>query len=384
MDAISHTNADVRAGDAPISLRVDRQDATEEPSVERHAASETPTTRRPIRKILIASAVVLVLAAGGYKAYGVWADGRHYESTDDAFVDGHVSQVAAQVSGRVTAITVEDNQMVVAGQPLLVIDPRDFDVRLKEMRAQRASTAAQIDQIKAQLELQQATIEQSAANVRVADSDALQAKQDFGRYSAILPQATTRQEIDRASASARSTAAKVDAARQGLAAAKAQLAVLRAQLAGSQASLQQADAQVENATLQLSYTHLDAPVAGRVTKRTVEVGNYVNPGQALMSVVSDRVWVTANFKETQLADMAPGQKVDLYIDAYPRHAFAGRVDSFQTGTGSAFSSLPAENATGNYVKVVQRLPVKIVFDDADLSRYRLAPGMSVQPKVRVR
>ena len=121
-----------------------------------------------------------------------------------------------------------------------------------------------------------------------------------------------------------------------------------------------------------------------MTKRTVEVGNYVNPGQALMSVVSDRVWVTANFKETQLADMAPGQKVDLYIDAYPRHAFAGRVDSFQTGTGSAFSSLPAENATGNYVKVVQRLPVKIVFDDADLSRYRLAPGMSVQPKVRVR
>jgi membrane fusion protein (multidrug efflux system) len=384
MDAISRTNADVRASDAPISLRVDRQDATEEPSVERHAASKTPTTRRPVCKILIASAVVLVLAAGGYKAYGVWADGRHYESTDDAFVDGHVSQVAAQVSGRVTAITVEDNQMVVAGQPLLVIDPRDFDVRLKEMRAQRASTAAQIDQIKAQLELQQATIEQSAANVRVADSDALQAKQDFGRYSAILPQATTRQEIDRASASARSTAAKVDAARQGLAAAKAQLAVLRAQLAGSQASLQQADAQVENATLQLSYTHLDAPVAGRVTKRTVEVGNYVNPGQALMSVVSDRVWVTANFKETQLADMAPGQKVDLYIDAYPRHAFAGRVDSFQTGTGSAFSSLPAENATGNYVKVVQRLPVKIVFDDADLSRYRLAPGMSVQPKVRVR
>ena len=261
MDAISRTNADVRASDAPISLRVDRQDATEEPSVERHAASKTPTTRRPICKILIASAVVLVLAAGGYKAYGVWADGRHYESTDDAFVDGHVSQVAAQVSGRVTAITVEDNQMVVAGQPLLVIDPRDFDVRLKEMRAQRASTAAQIDQIKAQLELQQATIEQSAANVRVADSDALQAKQDFGRYSAILPQATTRQEIDRASASARSTAAKVDAARQGLAAAKAQLAVLRAQLAGSQASLQQADAQVENATLQLSYTHLDAPVA---------------------------------------------------------------------------------------------------------------------------
>ena len=381
MDAISGTSPDSRE----LSPSHGDGNGSADQAREVEGTREVTTgRRRPLRRILIALVVVPLIAFGGVEAYRAWADSRHFETTDDAFVDGHVSQVASQVAGRVNAILVEDNQEVAIRQGLIAIDARDYDVRLKQARAQRANAAAQVDQIKAQLELQGATIEQAAANVRAADADAMQAKQDFGRYSSILPAATTRQEIDRASGSAKSTAAKADGARQSLAAAKAQLAVLRAQIVGAEASVQQADTQVENAELQLSYTRVLAPVAGRATKRTVEVGNYVNPGQALMSVVPDRVWVTANFKETQLGDMAIGQKVDLYIDAYPKHAFVGHVDSFQTGTGSAFSSLPAENATGNYVKVVQRLPVKIVLDDVDLTHYRLAPGMSVQPKVRVR
>ena len=150
------------------------------------------------------------------------------------------------------------------------------------------------------------------------------------------------------------------------------------------ASVKQADVTVENAELQLSYTQVQAPADGQVTRRTVELGNYVNPGQSLLAVVPKRMWVTANFKETQLALMQPGQFVRVRVDACPDLDINARVDSFQAGSGSVFSSLPAENATGNYVKVVQRVPVRINFEEQDLSRCRMAPGMSVSPRVTVR
>ncbi len=183
----------------------------------------------------------------------------------------------------------------------------------------------------------------------------------------------------------RSAAARLDASKQAVEAAKAQVEAQKAQIAAAAANLQAADATIENAELQLGYTTVHAPDTGRVTRRTVEVGNYVNPGQSLLAVIPDRFWVTANFKETQLADMHPGQPVRVRVDACPGVDLPAHVDSFQTGTGAVFSSLPAENATGNYVKVVQRVPVKIVFDQKpDLGRCNLSLGLSVSPRVTVR
>ena len=212
----------------------------------------------------------------------------------------------------------------------------------------------------------------------------LQAKQDYDRYPAIAAGAVSRQQIEAATATFHSAQAKLDSSRQMVGGAQAQVRAAQAQVPAAQASLQQAAANTQAAELQLSYCTIVAPVGGLVTHRTVSAGNYVNPGQALFALVQDDRWVTANFKETQLADIRPGQDVDLAIDAVASITFHGKVDSFQGGTGTAFSVLPAENATGNYVKIVQRLPVKIVFDDARVKDYPLAPGMSVTPSVRVR
>jgi membrane fusion protein (multidrug efflux system) len=194
----------------------------------------------------------------------------------------------------------------------------------------------------------------------------------------------TRQQIDAATAAFHSAQAKLEASRQSVDGARAQVTAAQAQVLAAQASLQQAAANTRAAELQLSYCTIVAPVAGIVTHRSVDAGNYVSPGQPLFALVQDDRWVTANFKETQLASIRPGQVVDLSIDAVPSVTFHGKVDSFQAGTGTVFSTLPAENATGNYVKIVQRLPVKIVFDDKRVKDYPLVPGMSVTPSVRVR
>jgi membrane fusion protein (multidrug efflux system) len=177
--------------------------------------------------------------------------------------------------------------------------------------------------------------------------------------------------------------ARLDADRHAFAAAQAQVAAANAAIDAALASLHQMNVGVAQARLQLSYDTITAPKAGRVTKKTVQLGNYVTPGEALLAVVPDSVYVTANFKETQLGPMRVGQSVEISVDAYPEITFRGRVDSFQNGTGAVFSSLPAENATGNYVKVIQRLPVRIIFDDERARSYRLAPGMSVVPKVNL-
>ena len=312
-----------------------------------------------------------------------WLNARHYESTDDAFIDGHVSQVAPQVGGRITAILVRDNQMVAAGQKLLEIDPRDLEMRLAQATAQRAQSAAQLAQTQATLAVRQTDLGQAEANIRVSEADLSQTQQDLARYRAINPRAITRQQLDNASAAMRSAQARRDANRQAASGMRAQIAVTNAQIAAARAALQVDDANVANARLQLSYATIVAPAPGRITRRTVELGNYVNPGQALLAVVQPGFWVTANFKETQLTDMQPGQKVKLHIDAFGKRDLDGHVDSLQTGTGAVFSALPVENATGNYVKVTQRLPVKILFDE-DVSNLALAPGMSVTPSVKVR
>jgi membrane fusion protein (multidrug efflux system) len=346
-------------------------------------ARSTPK-RGGIKRLLGISCSVLVvlgLIVGGTL---YWLQARHFETTDDAFVDTYTTQMAPRVSGQVTKLLFADNQHVVAGQTLLLIDPSDYQAKLDQARAQQASAEATLTQGQAQIAVQQAAVDQAIANVRVAEADLLQARQDYDRFQTIATGAVSRQQIEAATATFHAAQAKLDASRQTVGGAQAQVHAAQAQVLAAQASVLQARANTRTAELQLSYCAIAAPVSGIVTHRTVSAGNYVNAGQALFALVQDDRWVTANYKETQLADIRPGQDVELAIDAAPGVTFHGKVDSFQAGTGIAFSVLPAENATGNYVKIVQRLPVKIVFDDPRLKDYPLAPGMSVTPSVRVR
>jgi membrane fusion protein (multidrug efflux system) len=347
--------------------------------LDKPALSQPPARHWP--KFLVAAVVVAALIAGGTL---YWLSARHYETTDDAFIDGDISQVSAQIGGRVTKLLVQDNQTVTAGQVLLELDPRDQQMRLDQMAAQRDQAQAQLDQTRANLPVRQAELSQAGANVRVAAAELLQSQRDLGRYTAINPRAISAQLVDSARASATSAQARLDAARQSEAAARAQLEVLKTQVAGAEASLRLAEANLANARLQLSYTRIVAPADGRVARRTVQIGNYVAPGQALLAVVQPACWVTANFKESQLADMHPGQPATIAIDAFGGRTVPARVASLQPGTGSVFSSLPAENATGNYVKIVQRLPVKLAFEGDACAKLGLAPGMSVEPSVKVR
>jgi membrane fusion protein (multidrug efflux system) len=251
-----------------------------------------------------------------------------YESTDNAFIDGHIVPVSAQVEGKVTRVLVEDNQVVKKGELLLEIDPADYQIKRDQARADLLS-----------------------AGILARRTSA-----DLARYEKLAQvNEISQQQLDSARADAES--ARALALRQ-------------------QAALQKAE-------LDLSRTRLTATEEGRVTKKSVEAGAFVRVGQPLLAIVPVRVWVTANFKETQLDRMAPGQPVTLKVDAFPGRRFEGHVDSLQSGTGAAFSILPPENATGNYVKVVQRVPVKIVIDRGD-DDHRLVPGMSVVPSVKIR
>jgi membrane fusion protein, multidrug efflux system len=343
-----------------------------------------PPKRGNLKRVLgigFGATLILAMIGGGI---WYWLSTRDFATTDDAFIDSYTTQVAPQVAGQVTKLLFADNDHVAAGQTLVLIDPRDFQAKLDQARAQQASAEASLSQAEAQVAVQQASIDQAQANVRVAEADMLQARQDYDRYQKIASGAVSRQQIEAATATFHSAEAKLDANRQMVGGAQAQARAAQAQMLAAKASLQQAAANTQTAELQLSYCTILAPVAGIVTHRTVSAGNYVNAGQALFALVQDDRWVTANYKETQLADIRPGQDVDIVVDAVPSITFHGKVDSFQGGTGTAFSVLPAENATGNYVKIVQRLPVKIVFDDPRMKDYKLAPGMSVTPSVRVR
>jgi len=333
------------------------------------------------RRILpfVVVGLLLVLLIGGGVYY--WLSTRDYETTDDAFIDAHTANVSSQVAGQIDKVLFDDNQQVAAGQSLLRIDPRDFQVKLDQANASLGNAEAQLAQARAQLALQQANVDQAQAQVRVGEAELQQAQQDLARQRGIDPRATTRQQVDSATAQARTAQARLDANRHAVTGAQAQAAAAAAQVAAMEAQVRGAQVDVANAQLQLSYTNIVAPVAGRVAKRNVEVGTYATPGQALVAIVPGQVWVTANFKETQLAEMKPGDPVDIRLDAYPDKVFHGKVDSFQTGTGSAFSTLPAENATGNYVKVVQRLPVRIRLLPNQDGLDKVRPGMSVEPTV---
>ena len=232
--------------------------------------------------------------------------------------------------------------------------------------------------------MSEAKVAQAQAAVVAAEAEAQRASDDLKRYESVETRAVSKSAFDLAQAQARSANANLDAARSQSKAAESEVALSRASVETATAAVQQAEAKVHQAELNLSYTKIIAPRDGRITARTVQLGNYVQPGQVMLALVPANVWVTANFKETQLTYMRPGQPVELSVDAYPKRKFKGRVDSLQFGSGARFSLLPPENAVGNYVKVVQRVPVKIVFDKPLPDDLDIAPGMSVEPKVKVK
>jgi membrane fusion protein (multidrug efflux system) len=279
---------------------------------------------------------------------------------------------------------ITDNQEVKEGDVLVEIDPRDYEASLSQARAELAVAHSQSDQSQAQVKVSEAKVAQAQAAVLAAEAEAQRATNDLQRYEAVESRAVSKSAFDLAQAQARAAIANLEAARSQAKAAEAEVGLSEAGVETAAAAIQQAEAKLQQAELNLSYTKIIAPLDARVTARTVQMGNYVQPGQALLALVPGDVWVTANFKETQLTCMHAGQPVELCLDAYPNRKFKGRVDSLQAGTGARFSLLPPENAVGNYVKVVQRVPVKIVFDEPLPTNLDIAPGMSIVPKVKVK
>jgi membrane fusion protein (multidrug efflux system) len=333
----------------------------------------------PYMTAVIAIAVAIVLIA----TIAWWLHARHFESTDDAFIDARVTQVSSQVGGAIVDVPVTDNQLVDAGAVLVKVDERDYVAALDQANAQIGQAKSRIATVTAQLDAQQALIDQANKQVEQASAAQKFAQEENTRYQDLFKRgAGTQQRAQQATSDLQQRDSALAAGQAAATAAQKQFAVLQAQLNEAKASLAQAQATLEQAQTNLDRTAIRAPVAGRVTKLTAAKGAYAQPGQSLMGFVPRDLWVTANFKETQLTDMRPGQSVDIEIDAYPARSFHGHVDSIQAGSGPAFSLLPPENATGNFVKVVQRVPVKVVFDE--LPDLALGPGMSVVPTVRVR
>jgi membrane fusion protein (multidrug efflux system) len=284
----------------------------------------------------------------------------------------------------VAHLFIQDNQLVKKGDVLLEIDSRDYEARLAQEQAGLESAKSQLSQANAQLAVDQAKAGEARAGVAAAEAEASRAEADLKRYQDVERRAVSRSQLDLAQTQARSAAAQVDVARNKVLAAEAQVGLSKASLQRASAGIEQCEAAIREAELNLSYTKVTSPEDGHVTRRSVEEGAFVQPGQALMAVVSGPLWVVANFKETQLARMRVGQAVEIAVDAYPGRKFSGHIESFQSGSGARFSMFPPENATGNFIKVVQRVPVKIVFDAVPDPELTLGPGMSVVPDVRVK
>lgn len=330
----------------------------------------------------------LLLAVGVATAVVYWIGSQGFESTDDATVEGRVIPISPQIAARVEAVRINDNEMVRKGDLLVELDPTDYQVAVDQAKASELAAAGKLAEARANVDSAKAARDEATAAVAIADANASSAQSDYNRYleaSRSNAGAISRQQMDAVTASWRSTAAQVQEARAKLAAAEAQIATSDAAVASAQAELQRAAADSHRAQVNLSYCQIKAPEDGRITRKNIEPGSYVQAGQSLFAIVPNEFWIVANFKETQLDRMRAGQSVKIRIDAYPEREFTGKVDSIQAGTGARFSMLPAENATGNFVKVVQRIPVKILLDagaaDAD---HPLAAGMSAVPQVQVK
>lgn len=388
--------------------------------------------------------IILLLAAAGAGFY-YWQESSRYETTDDAQIDGRVAPISARISGNITAVLVEDHQLVKAGQPLVELDPHDYEVAVAKARAdlldaQANLRAAKVDvpitstntastlrsarsgkedataarlSSERQLAAAKARLESARARVAEAEANATKADQDLKRYKALVEKdEISRQQYDSAVATAAAAQATLLAQKAAVAEAEQNVTVSQSLIEQTQARLVQADASIQaamtapqqveskqarvmsaeaqvqarqaaldQAELNLKYTKILAPISGIVGKKTAEVGQNVSPGQELMAVVpADDIWITANFKETQLRNMKPGQRVSFTVDALAGE-YKGTVERIAGASGAKFSVMPPENATGNYVKVVQRIPVRIRIEPGQDNDHRMRVGMSVLPKV---
>jgi membrane fusion protein (multidrug efflux system) len=335
------------------------------------------------RLIIIALVVVIALGAGTY-----WFVTRNSESTDDAFTDGRAIMIAPKVSGYVVKLAVGDNQRLKAGDRILEIDPADYQIARNRAAANLGIVEAQLASARQDLDIAKvrypADLASAEADKQAAEATAKRAGSDFERQTKVDIRATTEQQVDAAREGAKRAAASLADADARLRIARAvpqNIAIAEAKVAQWEAQAALARADLAKAELDLKNTVITAPEDGWVTKRNVEIGTYLQPGTAVMALVSPQVWITANFKESQLKRMRPGQRVDISIDAYPQLKLVGKVDSIQMGTGARFSAFPAENATGNFVKIVQRLPVKIDITEGLDPNLPLPLGLSVDPNV---
>jgi membrane fusion protein (multidrug efflux system) len=386
--------------------------------------------RNPWLRLGLLCAGIALVVAGLF----LWRYLGSYESTDDAQIEAHLNPMSARVSGQVEKVLVRDNQYVAAGTPLVQIDPRDYQVAVDRAKADYADALAMAEAAKvnvpvtsvttgSQVSAAHADVENASAGISVArqqgdaaraqlqaaEANNIKAQSDLTRYKQLVDkQEISEQQYDQAVAAARANAASVEAARASAAAAQQQVkqaqarlaqaeatarsaatgpqqvAAIRSRAEAAQAEAEQKKAALAQAELNLQYTLIVAPINGMVSDRNVEVGQNVQPGQELMKIINlDDVWVAANFKETQLKKMKPGQQVTISVDGTGKE-YKGYVQSIAGASGELFSLLPPENATGNYVKVVQRVPVKIYFDAGATQEHNLRPGMSVEPKVWLR
>jgi membrane fusion protein (multidrug efflux system) len=335
--------------------------------------------RHPFAFVLGLLLFILVSLA----SYLFWDYARHFQSTDDAFIAARQFSIAPKVSGYITAVPVTDNQHVEAGEVIARIDDRDYRIALDQAQAQVAVTQANIQNIDAQISVQQAQISASQAQVDYAQAGLVFAQQQAARYQELAQKGSgSVQNAQQFTSQLLQQQAALASAEANLELAKRQVDSLQAQRESAVASFAQAKAQRDQAQLNLSYTTVIAAQPGRVVNLGGAVGQFAQQGTALTIFVPDDIWVAANFKETQLDAMRPGQPVTLSIDAYPERVIRGHVASVQPGSGTAFSLLPAQNATGNFVKIVQRVPVKVIIDNPPTD-VALGPGMSVVPTVRI-
>jgi membrane fusion protein, multidrug efflux system len=371
----------------PEKITTTVQPALEAPSAlhtvpEAHQVASEPTSSKPRHGRW--SFVSLGLAAAGLlgAAFYLYVPSFYEVGTNDAYVDAHAISVVPKVAAYVSALHVNDNSKIAKGDLLIELDPRDFQVAVDSAMADLKSAEANAANIDAQLHEQQAVIEQNASAI-VGDQSMLEfSQQELQRYQSLESTGSgTEQRLQQAQSDIGQRQANLRRDLAALAAARAHVAVLETQGRQAQAAIDRQRAALAQAQLNLSYTKIYATEAGSVANKTVEVGNFVQPGQVLLSAVPDVLYITANYKETQMTSVRPGQPVAIRVDAFPNLRLKGRVDSIQRGTGSQFALLPPENATGNFVKVVQRVPVKITFDDPGEAIKWISPGMSVETRI---
>ena len=343
--------------------------------------------------------LTVVLLAGAVALFFFLEYRRTHVTTDDAFVDGHIHIVASKVPGTVLALHVKDNQFVKKDDPILEIDPVDYRVALQEAQANLEMERARLTEVRSRVETARkqlleirASLDASRSALKAQEALAWKADADFKRAEPLIKeQIVTQEYYDQRKTNHDVAVAQVTSARENInrleGSVEAQKSLIRqmeAAVAPQNALIQHREALVEKAKLNMGYAKILAPASGYVTKRSAEVGNQIQAGQPLLAVVplaQEQIWITANYKETELRDVKPGQKVEIKVDTYPGKTFRGRVNSIMAGTGSAFSLFPPENATGNYVKIVQRIPVRVSLDEGSDPEHLLRVGMSVVPTI---